>query len=949
MKFPAGYLHNNLVWSLDDGSCWGFWKVTQTTYAMLSDEEKLGVHSRVKRLLIGLPENSMFLSTHRQIPSDELAARMTDGIDMVKHPHWQIAVDSARAELELTRGFERLLYIGVALDDGTGHTGGWREAFEAAKASMAAMVGLTPSAPSDGEIAKRTAAARLVAARAATSLELTPVSPAEIRWLYMRSVCRGLHQPRLDAAWDVEHGGSVAGTSVQTIMDARFFEGGQKHTKGRPRHRRFLTIDSEAGTSHQALMAVSDMPHSWVYPGGGGEWFLRADSVAFPVDWCVRISAVSNDEAAGATRKKARGLEAQVVEYEGDPAGTPPSLAEAADALDAQRQELSNSPASPELRTTVVLAVGAPDIEMLEAQVAQVESVFESFEYQIARPVGGQLELWASMQPASRKRRVCSDYLQYLMPRDLAAGAPTAGTDIGDPRGMFLGSTLAAATLQPVLHDPAYGPTINRSASSGFFGTLGSGKSYAAKRIAWATIARGGKVIAVDRTTDAEYVRFAEVVPGEAHVIKLGKDTPYSFDPMRLFPPEVREEVTVAFLTLLCQLTATDLAVATLAEGVKRAIAEGFTIVDVEKEIRMLDPDLFAGIDELSQRLKQIARADYAQMVFDPNREPADWDADYIVLHTPGMDIPDRETVMNEHLASKMLPQEVFAQAVLYLVAALAKTAIFQDKSRFAAALLDEVWWLTSSPQGKKLLDTGIRDGRKHNAAVWLLSQSTEDLGDDRLAQFLGNRFVFKQGTGGGAAALKFLGLDASREMVDLVEQRFQTGMCLYKDVAGRVAAVMVNKAEADLDRAFDTNPEANRVAQVVASTEDDPHRRPHNPLAHQPSGRSDNPAVGPGHCDLVRRCWDGCWWRRSPCPQCLASRLPHWLKTSRSRNRCKFRTRRRASSIQTQPSHQTQTSTSSSSPSQMTSSSNTAAPGSLSGKRTARWSMTSRTKPTSG
>lgn len=821
MKFPASFLHNNLIWSLEDGSCWAFWRVTQTTYAMLSAEEKLAVHSRVKQFLIGLPDNSVFLSTHRQIPSDELAERMTEGIDLNRFPAWASAVEAAREELDLTQGFERLLYVGVALDDGSGHTGGWREAVEAAKSSMAVAVGMNPPQPDAAEIKKRTAAARLVAARAATSLDLTPVTPAEVRWLYMRSVCRGLTQPRLDFGWDAEHAGSVQGTSVQTLMDARFFEGGQKGTK-RPKHRRFIQVDSEAGRSFQAMMAVSDMPHSWSYPGGGGEWFLRADSVKFPVDWVVRIQAVPSDEASMAVRKKARGLNAQVEEYEGDPAGTPPSLAEAADALDAQRQELSNSPASPELRVTIVLAVGADDIDMLEHRVAQVQSVFESFEYQCPRPVGGQLDLWMSMQPAARTRRVCKDYLQILMPRDLASGAPTAGTEIGDPRGMFLGSTLAAATLQPVMFDPAYGPTINRSGSIGFFGTLGSGKSYTAKRVAWATIARGGKVIAIDRTSDAEYVRFADALPAQAesNVIRLGSDTPFSFDPMRLFPPAERKEVTLSFLTLLCQLPANHIAVATLDEAVNNAMENGFSISDVELQLRMLDPEHYTGIDELSQRLRQVSRADYAQMVFDKNREPANFDADYLVLHTPGLDIPSKEVVMNKHLADQMLPKQVFAQATLYLVAALARTAIFQNKKRFAAALLDEVWWLTSSVQGKELLNAGIRDGRKHNAAMWVLSQSTEDLHDDRITQQLGSRFVFKQGTGGGEAALRFLGVDPSRDMIHLLEQQLQTGMCLFRDVADRVAAVQINRAEPGLDEAFNTNPDAAKASRIVAKNE---------------------------------------------------------------------------------------------------------------------------------
>jgi len=58
--------------------------------------------------------------------------------------------------------------------------------------------------------------------------------------------------------------------------------------------------------------------------------------------------------------------------------------------------------------------------------------------------------------------------------------------------------------------------------------------------------------------------------------------------------------------------------------------------------------------------------------------------------------------------------------------------------------------------------------------------------------------------------------------MVDLVEQRFQTGMCLFRDVADRVAAVAINRAELGLDAAFNTNPEAIQAAQAVASTEDE-------------------------------------------------------------------------------------------------------------------------------
>jgi len=95
---------------------------------------------------------------------------------------------------------------------------------------------------------------------------------------------------------------------------------------------------------------------------------------------------------------------------------------------------------------------------------------------------------------------------------------------------------------------------------------------------------------------------------------------------------------------------------------------------------------------------------------------------------------------------------------VLYLVAAVARHVTFSDPGRFAAALFDEAWYLTSSLQGRALLLDGIRDGRKHNAAIWLVSQHSDDLGDDALAHLLGPRFVFRQARAAAPAALHSLG-----------------------------------------------------------------------------------------------------------------------------------------------------------------------------------------------
>jgi hypothetical protein len=182
-------------------------------------------------------------------------------------------------------------------------------------------------------------------------------------------------------------------------------------------------------------------------------------------------------------------------------------------------------------------------------------------------------------------------------------------------------------------------------------------------------------------------------------------------------------------------------------------------------------------------------------------------DADYLVFHAPGLSLPDREVALREHLARRLPAEQVLSQAVLYLVAAVARHVIFSDPGRFAAALFDEAWYLTSSLQGRALLLDGIRDGRKHNAAIWLVSQHSDDLGDDALAHLLGPRFVFRQARAAAPAALHFVGIEASERAVDALALAPE-GTCLFRDVRDRVGRVHILPAmTSELHDAFDTNP----------------------------------------------------------------------------------------------------------------------------------------------
>src|SRR5439155_24712590 len=179
-----------------------------------------------------------------------------------------------------------------------------------------------------------------------------------------------------------------------------------------------------------------------------------------------------------------------------------------------------------------------------------------------------------------------------------------------------------------------------------------------------------------------------------------------------------------------------------------------------------------------------------------------------------------RKALLAWHLARQFSPEQLFSLALLYLVPAVAREVTFGDPSRFAAALFDEAWALTSSMQGRQLLLDGIRDGRKHNAAVWLLSQHPSDLGDDALVHLLGNRFGFRQSRGAGAAALRFLGVEPEEELVQMVESGLEEGQCLFRDVRDRVGLIQVLEAMTpELRDAFETNP--SRLSSRRQQSED--------------------------------------------------------------------------------------------------------------------------------
>lgn len=801
MRIPALFVSNNLIWSAS-GGVWALFRLHPTNYTYMSDKDKLKLLHKIKASLMAVPDESMVLSVCREIDPAAVAEQMLQQVNMARFPAWRKQVNQTVNKLESgPLLYDRYFYLAVELPD--------RNWAYAASASMINRFGLTAPPPSKNERELRASQASQYETKIGSGFSMRAATSAEIRWIYDRSIYRGLIEPEIAEQWSTSHHNGtdpvpdIADVGLISQFDAVFHEGGLKTDPNRPRLGRYVRIETEVGVSYQTNLMIAGMPAVWQYPNGGGEWWVAADYAPFPIDWCARITSVPNDKAQRGSRRQARQLKAQVDEYVGEPSGPPADLETAMEAIDAQRSELAASPTTPELRSSMIFSLASHDLEDLEHQAGAIRAMFEAWEYNMPRPTGGQRDLFTAMLPGSSTPQVARDYAQFLMPSDLASGMPIAGCRIGDPTGFVLGHTLDSGTHQPVLFDAGYGPANNSSGCVAAVGTLGAGKSYAIKSMAYGEVSKGSQVVVLDRTAKGEYVTFSEAVPGRKQVVELAPDANICIDPLAVFSGEDRAQYAIGFLTLLTGTPPTEPQGAVLAAAVEVVAARpDGRLIDVIEVLHQSDDE---ESHWLARKIEIYANSRLAHIAFGEG-EAVRLDADFVVLWMPELRLPKRKQLENEHLAKQLLPEQIFSQAILYLVAALARDIIFSAE-RFSVGLFDESWALTASPQGMELLHDGIRDSRKHNAAIWMSSQDPNDIPPE-LSKHLGVRLAFQQGNDAGASALRFLGLKPTEEWVAMLENELETGQGLFKDVRGRVGKIQIaSAATRQLEKALDTTP----------------------------------------------------------------------------------------------------------------------------------------------
>ncbi|MFI5831974.1 ATP-binding protein [Streptomyces sp. NPDC051578] len=843
MRTLFRHIAGHLLWSAS-ARVWAVWRVTPLPGGYLPAQVRQDLLDRVTSLVRSMPamEPRLFVLAARTDPG-EIAERMVAGLDWERLPAWS---QTCAAAVELLTGeemHERTLWLAVPLQ---GRAGATTTSLNALYGELSAALDLPAVPVPEAELKAAFAEAERIQTSLGGGLGLRPASPAEIVWMVQHAVHRGLGQePLLSDAEHSQlygsrvHDGQLTSPSYADLGQIRLSEGGQDtDVRGKakaaerpwwrkagtlsPLGRRWLQVESEAGTGYQCHLVLAELPPAMAVDHA--DILAQLEHLPFPIDVAVDLRIVPAKKARAQVQRKKRELLDQAGQYGAQPTGMPHSLPEAAGDLAEQDARMARTSVEVEVQSVTVLTVWGPDAATCDARARELSAALAGGDYRVERPYGMQEELFALSLPGAPRAAKLTQFTQHQLSEDWAAAGAFTLSRVGDPGGMMVGHDLDSGTIRPVLLNPADAPQVNASASLAVVGDLGAGKSVLEKLVTAAVVDQGGRAIVIDRTPIREWATFGRAAVGERCEVIDAARAEVSIDPLRVFGGPVGAHYALSYLTLQLGVGAMTAAGAVLHHAVQEVCAGPEP--SMGKVLDVLD-DL-AKVGSASTRadaaatmadLLRIVRGNpLAAMVFDPDLPPVTLDgdlgADLVVVTTTGLTLPPKEAFADAEVLRQQPLEALIGRAVLYLIAAIARQAAFTDPQRFCLVSMDEVYWLTSSAEGSALIHEILHDGRKHGAGCFLGAHDEAELGND--AALIAYRFLARTTDSARAAkGLRFIGLDGENE--DLVRM-VTTGLSPIGQ-SGREGEMFLRDPRMQVGRIKIVVPPVPRIREKIFTT----------------------------------------------------------------------------------------------------------------------------------
>jgi len=564
-----------------------------------------------------------------------------------------------------------------------------------------------------------------------------------------------------------------------------------------------LKVESELGTSWQALLVMGALPTRMQFPSSRAElMFAPAESLPFGIDLTLNARFLPNELALRIARRKIQDAD-QILRAESDGEQGVSDLGyertqEARDLL----TYLQSSSRPPLLRASLLIAVAAGTETELERRVEMCRRAYG--EIRLHRPLGDQLRMFFQHLPGQRTR--VAGYDDMLTTEQIAAMMPTATHVAGSRRGFYLGYTLSASR-QPVRFNLREGSDSDRNTTVLSVGALGSGKTTLAQKLKYEGFLQGARVVDCDPKGDHRFHLLEEVAPHvECLTLRPDPSLRGVLDPLRVAPRHLRQDAAVSFLRDLLPGRAEPAWETAVLGAVDRVMSRSPepTCLEVVEALKSGDH----AEAQVGAALEVYARSGLTQLGFADRRIKLPPVGAAQVTYLPIRDLPAPDPGIRRSEYSQA--ERVGAQ-IVRLIAMFAMHLMSSERSRLKIFSFDEGWRLLGDPVGRTLLGSLQRMGRSELAVPIISTQLVSDvlIGErESLDNLVGATFVFGMRSEAEAArALALLGLEEEDRRLRRWLLELDAGRCLFRDHRGRVEAIQIDVVVPSLLQAFSTTP----------------------------------------------------------------------------------------------------------------------------------------------
>lgn len=580
---------------------------------------------------------------------------------------------------------------------------------------------------------------------------------------------------------------------------------------------KYLKLENDTKTKYVSYMTISNITSELSYPGS--EIFYYQQQFSFGIDTSINVEVLRNKKALSVIRNKKKDLKDSEDHAYQNNTETSNSVYNSYNDIKDLEDELETTK-NALYKVSYVIRISANSVDELKSKCDEVKDFYDDFNIKLVRPFGNMADFHNEFNLASKRQ--IDDYIQYVKSDFLACLGFGSTQTVGDSKGIYIGYNVDTGKnvyIQPNLAVQGVKGSVTNTLSALFTGSLGGGKSFFNNYLIYFAVLFGAKAFILDPKSErGNWKRDLPEIADEINIVNLTslKSNQGLLDPYVILKDlKDSESLAIDILTFLTGISSRD--------GEKfpvlRKAIRNVTLSNERGLIRVIDElrkENTTISNNIAEHIESFVDYDFALLLFSDGRSKTSITADKSlnILQIQDLLLPEATTPIEDYST-----QEILSIAMMIVITTYSLDFIKMDSSIFKIVDIEEAWSFLQVAQGKALSMKLTRTGRSLQSAIYIVTQNTKDVDDEKMKNNIGMKFAFRSTEIEEIKdTLRFFNLDENDEFNQKRLRTLENGQMLFQDIYGRTAVVYIDYLFDDLFKAFDTRPKIEEETELTNS-----------------------------------------------------------------------------------------------------------------------------------